>query len=100
MLSDEFFHPDHVIPAVKLITALMENSNHRITQFFMKQHAVLRQIFIFRLWISNAGIDILHILLLQRFLQPFIQQPADTAPTHSPSSTYGAIHSAVVAVTP
>lgn len=58
MLSDKFFHPDHVIPAVELITALMENSNHRITQFFMKQHAVLRQIFIFHLWISNAGIDI------------------------------------------
>ena len=58
MLSDKFFHPDHVIPAVELITALMESSNHRITQFFMKQHAVLRQIFIFRLWISNAGIDI------------------------------------------
>ena len=75
MRAQHFFHPDHADPLLQLIGAVGEFPDRTIAHFFMEGNAL-------RIRISNAGIDILHILLLQRFLQPFIQQPADTAPTH------------------
>ena len=58
MFSDKFLHPHHIIPASKLVSALMECSNHMIAKSLMEMHAVLGQIFIIYLWIAYTGIDI------------------------------------------
>lgn len=66
MRAQHFFHPDHAEPLLQLIGAVGEFPDRTIAHFFMEGNAL-------RIRISNAGIDILHILLLQRFLQPFIR---------------------------
>ena len=58
MFSDKFFHPDHIIPASKLVSALMKCTHHMIAKPLMEMHAVLGQIFIIYLRIAYTGIDI------------------------------------------
>ena len=59
MFSDYFFHPDHIIPAMKFITAFLKFTYHAITQMDVKFSTVLRQCFIlFSVWPGNTGIHI------------------------------------------
>ena len=46
MFSNYFLHPDHIIPAVEFISAVMEPANLSITEMTVKMLAVPGQIFI------------------------------------------------------
>ena len=54
MLSNDFFHPDHVIPATEFVTAVMEQPHSLKSKMGMELLAVFGKIFIFCLWITNA----------------------------------------------
>ena len=58
MISDNFFHPDHIVPAVEFITAVMALANLSIAKTAMKLLAVPGQIFILDCRVSNTGIQV------------------------------------------
>ena len=66
MLSQHFFHPDHVPPLVQLVAAPGEMAHGFVTQLFMKGNAA-------RVGVGDACIDIQHILFFQCLLQGFIE---------------------------
>lgn len=56
MGSQLLFHPDHRIPAAKLVAAVVEHANHVIAKMFMKTGAVLGQVFVLSFRIADAGL--------------------------------------------
>ena len=58
MLPNHLLHPDHVIPSIKLIAALLKCAYQFVTQMLMEMHAVVGQMFILMLCVGNAGIQI------------------------------------------
>ena len=47
VVSDELFHPDHIIPAAELVTALVKFTHQPVAQMEMKVGAVSGKILIF-----------------------------------------------------
>ena len=64
MFTDHLFHPNHVIPASKLLAALVEVGHSSVAELFMEAYAVLRQIVILGLDEGDAGIHIKDALSL------------------------------------
>ena len=58
MISDMFFHPNHIVPAVKLIAALVKLSHHPVSQTFVKFHAVPGQIGVLPGGIGDTGVEV------------------------------------------
>ena len=58
MLSNDFFHPDHVIPATEFVTAVMEQPHSLKAKMGMELLTVFAKIFIFCLGITNACVQI------------------------------------------
>lgn len=56
--SDNFFHPDHIIPAAKLISAFAKFSDFFKAKMGVKLSAVFVEILIFHFRITNTGIQI------------------------------------------
>ena len=64
MLANHFLHPDHVVPAIEFLAALVEVSHFLVTKALMKTNTVLSQVFVFGLDKGDAGIhiqDALHL---------------------------------------
>ena len=78
MLPDMLFHPYHVVPPFKFISALKKLSNHPVSKFFVKMHTVQSQVFVLLLRICDTGIQIQNMLCSQRFLQGSVQLFADS----------------------
>ena len=74
MFSDDFFHPNHVVPTIKFVSAFMESSNLGKTEMLMELFTVPSQIFILCYGITNAGIQVQNAHLLKSMLQSFIQR--------------------------
>ena len=78
MLSDQLLHPDHIIPASKLIPALIELSDHAIAKMRMEFHAIVRQVFVLLRRIGDTGVHIQKSLFFQRFFQCRMQLSTDS----------------------
>ncbi len=78
MPADDLFHPDHMIPAAELISALPKFPSLCKSESGVKPSAVLVQIFILCFRISDAGVEIQDPHLFQPCFQGFIE--------HSPKS--------------
>ena len=63
MFTYHLFHPYHIVPSSKFISALMKFSDHLIAHMSMKLDTVFRQIFVFLLRISDAGVKVEKMLL-------------------------------------
>ena len=70
------FHPDHIVPASKLITALAEGAAETIPHPFMETGAGMGQVFVLPVSPGDAGISVQEMAALQFFLQRGIQCPA------------------------
>ena len=46
VLADDFFHPNHVVPAPELIAAVVEGTGQREAQMFVELGAVFVEIFV------------------------------------------------------
>ena len=69
--AQHFFHPDHVVPTVKLKGAVVKYSDCLITHFFVKAHTVKSQVLILNLSRdSDAGVGIEDVLPLQKKFIP------------------------------
>ena len=75
MLSQVLFHPYHIIPAGKLISALIKFTHKAIPEMFMEPDAVSGQVFVLCLGTGDTGIQIDDTLqgegLFQRQVQFF-----------------------------
>lgn len=69
MRTNTFFHPHHVIPTIKFKTAFVKSSCRMISHMLVELYTVSCKIFIFRVRISDAGIEINHILKRKGMLQ-------------------------------
>ena len=47
MFTDYLLHPNHVVPAAKLLAALVKVGHSTVAKLFMEAYTVLCQIFIF-----------------------------------------------------
>lgn len=56
MLADYFFHPDHVVPTVEFVTALVELSDCCKAQMRVKIGTVFGEVFVFYRRIADASI--------------------------------------------
>ena len=74
MFPDHLLHPDHVIPSIELIAALLKCAHQFISQMLMKMHTVICQMFVLMLCIGNAGIQIADMLFLENLLKCLIQK--------------------------
>ena len=72
MISDEFLHPDHVIPPVKLVSTLFKASHHAVSEVLVKPDAVLVQIRILPARGRNTGLRIPDSLKPKSLLQCFV----------------------------
>ena len=79
MGAKHFFHPYHMIPGIKFISAFMEFSNHGIPHMGMKFHTVFCQVLIFFFRIGNAYIQINDILSTAQRFHGLIKLPANAA---------------------
>ena len=80
MVSDDFLHPDDVVPASELPSALMEVGDFRIAQTFVEADTVVRQVFILGLHPGDGCIQVEDALCLQRILQRLVQYLSDAFP--------------------
>ena len=58
MPADNFFHPNHMIPASEFAPALVKSADSLETEMGMKIRAVCREIFVIFIGVSNAGIEV------------------------------------------
>lgn len=72
MVSQHFFHPHHIPPPSKLISAFCKMPHCLVAQLFVERNAA-------GVGEGNAGIDIDDILLLQDIFQGGIQPGTDAA---------------------
>ncbi len=80
VLIDHLLHPNHVIPFTEFIAALVEFPDHRISHMAVKCDAVIRQICILRVGISNAGIQVQDMLRDGNLLKRLIKSARDSKP--------------------
>ena len=71
MFSDLLLHPNHIIPASALIPTLVELTDKAVSHPLMEPHAVLCQVLVFTLLVSDTGICIQDVLLSK---DPFQRQ--------------------------
>ena len=82
MFPDHLFHPYHIVPSSKFISALMKFSDHLIAHMSMKLDTVFRQIFVFLLWISDAGVKVEKMLLSGNPFDFLIKTSPDSGFSH------------------
>ena len=49
VLADDFFHPNHVVPAPELIAAVVEGTGQREAQMFVELGTVFGEVFVLHL---------------------------------------------------
>ena len=75
---DDLLHPDHIVPAAKLVRALVELPDPFVAHMRVKVRAVRRQILVRFRRPGNTGVEIPDSLLLQALLQSLVERPAQT----------------------
>ena len=78
MFTYLFFHPDHIIPGMKFISALVKFSDQTISHMRMKFNTVVIQMWIFFWSTGDAGIHVENSLSLQGVLQSVVQKASDS----------------------
>lgn len=58
VLADDFFHPDHVVPAPELIAAVVEGTGQCEAQMFVELGAVFGEVFVLHLRVADAGVEV------------------------------------------
>ena len=58
MFPDELFHPDHIVPSFKFISAVIEFSYKPVSLMTMELYAVSVKVFIFFLRAGYTGVHI------------------------------------------
>ena len=58
MFSDHPLHPDHIVPAVKFIAALIKFSHQAIAQMLVKIDAVIGEVLVLLIRTGDAGVDV------------------------------------------
>ena len=76
MLADDFFHPNHVVPAPELIAAVVEGTGQREAQMFVELGAVFGEVFVLHLRVADAGIQVQDAHGLQPVGQRLVQSTA------------------------
>ena len=66
MKADELFHPDHVVPAAEFIPAFPEHSHLFEAHMRVEAFAVVGEIFVLGVGMTDAGVEIEHAHLPQR----------------------------------
>ena len=80
MISYDLFHPNHVIPSTKFISAFMEGPNLGESKMLMKLLTVSGQVFILYYRITDTGIQVQNVHVLKSLFKSFIQStPITTA---------------------
>lgn len=78
MLPDELLHPDHVVPAPELVSALMKPPDLRVAEVRMKLRAVPGQVLIVILnGVADAGVKVEYMLLSRNPLELRVQKLPD-----------------------
>ena len=80
MLADAFLHPDHVVPAAELVSALLESAGEGEAHVRVKVCAVAGEIFVLFLWPAEAGVQIQDAHLGQPTLKLGIKYPSQPHP--------------------
>jgi hypothetical protein len=62
MLPEHFLHPDHVIPTVKFVAALVETAYQLIAHVLVEIHAVVGDVGIRGVGDGDAGVSVKDIL--------------------------------------
>ena len=65
MFSDDFLHPNYVIPLPEFLSALVEVRHLHVTHLLVEMHTVLCQMLVLRIDLGNAGIEIENPLLFE-----------------------------------
>ncbi len=58
MIAYQFLHPNHIIPAVELLSAKVEMCYFLVAKLLMEADAVQRQVFILSLDVGNTGVHV------------------------------------------
>ena len=58
MFPNDFLHPDHIVPAMELMSAIHEATNHAVSHMGMELGAIIIEVLILMLGIADAGIHI------------------------------------------
>ena len=58
VVSNDFFHPYHIVPAVKFIAAVVEGSSQLEAQMRVELCTVFGKIFVLNPGITDAGIQV------------------------------------------
>ena len=58
MFPDHLLHPDHIVPAVKFIAALIKFSHQAIAQMLVKIDAVIGEVLVLLIRTGDAGVDV------------------------------------------
>ena len=62
VLADNFFHPNHVIPASEFMGAFIELTYQSKTQTLMEEATCCRNVFVSWIAMSNAGFHVVYVL--------------------------------------
>ena len=79
VLADDFFHPDHVVPAPELIAAVVEGTGQREAQMLVELGAVFGEVFVLRLRVADAGVEVEDTHGLEPVGQRLIEGAAQSA---------------------
>ena len=78
MFADNFFHPDHVVPAVEFVAAVFEGSAEVEAEVFVELGAVFVEIFVLYFGVADAGIKIQNTHGFQAVGEGFVEFSAET----------------------
>lgn len=79
MFPDDFFHPDHVVPAVQFIAAVFEGTTEVEAEMFVELGTVFVEIFVLYFGVADAGIKIQNAHGFQAVGEGFVEFSAETA---------------------
>ena len=99
MFADELFHPDHVIPAVKLPAAGNKAAYQAVAHVLVKFHAVVGEMSVLMLCVCDAGVGIQHVLLFEHILKRCVKQLSAARAAHILFDIYRQLGAAVVCLT-
>lgn len=74
-----FFHPDHVVPAPELIAAVVEGTGRCEAQMLVELGAVFGEVFVLRLRVADAGVEVEDTHGLEPVGQRLIEDAAQSA---------------------
>lgn len=98
MFSNQFLHPNHVVPASELLSALMEVCHPFVAKLFVETNAVLCQVLIFGIDEGDTGIQVENALSLQPLFEDFMQLATYAAPFHTAVNIDGSLNRPLIGI--